>query len=116
MKIILLICLRKASFYYLIDNRAKKYFTISVGVGIILDYNDDVVQLQTTKTTKLFDCFGYSRNFFMSYEYSAGHLVPTTFIGLADLSNLPKMEMHDQKTRCHFEAKTFLYKVTFSFC
>ena len=49
-------------------------------------------------------------------NYSAGHLVPTTFIDLADLLNPPKMEMHDQKTRCHFEAKTFLYKVTFSFC
>ena len=34
--------------------------------------------------------------------YSAGHLVPTTFIGLADLLNPPKMEMHDQKNKMSF--------------
>jgi len=49
------------------------------------------------------------------YIYSARHLVPTTFIGLADPLTPPKMEMYDQKNKCNFEAKTFLYKVTISF-
>ena len=38
----------------------------------------------------------------ISQVYSAGHLVPTTFIGLANPLTPPKMEMYDQKNKMSF--------------
>ena len=49
-------------------------------------------------------------------KYSAGHLVPQLFIGLVDPLVVQKWKCNTKKTNSGFEAKTFLYKITISFC